>query len=227
MRSKSQAVKHRGCRCQRRISGCHLDQRWNSSSNFISPRVTRSPHTAHVSPTLGLQNMRLGLVVGSLSFRIASRAYVGGLARRAWQRSLVSGGRHASCRSSASYFTAFVLPRRKALGVKWNQMFSVVLESDLHCHLVPAQCVAAHAAGFAVSRPKPCCADRPASGQLAAMNGVSRVLSEHSFFQHVFSKRSSRLNHLRAMSVSLIARATAIGVNTGATRGQDSYDYGR
>ena len=168
----------------------------------------------------------------------------------------ISGGRHASCRSSASYFTArrrvlsdlladtkyacnksgkrlpnnftaFVLPRRKALGVKWNQMFSVVLESDLHCHLVPAQCVAAHAAGFAVSRPKPCCADRPASGQLAAMNGVSRVLSEHSFFQHVFSKRSSSLNHLRAMSVSLIARATAIGVNTGATRGQDSYDYGR
>jgi len=126
-----------------------------------------------------------------------------------------------------SNFSALVLPRRKALGVKWNQVFSGVLESDLHCHLVPIHCVAAHAAGFAVSRPKPCCADRPASGQLAAMNGVSRVLSEHSFFQHVFSTRSSSLNHLRAMSVSLIARATAIGVNTGATRGQDSYDYGR
>jgi len=43
------------------------------------------------------------------------------------------------------------LPRRKARGVKWNQVFSVVLESDLHCHLVPVHCVAAHAAGFAVS----------------------------------------------------------------------------
>ena len=70
-------------------------------------------------------------------------------------------------------FIACVLPRRKALGVKWNQVFTVVLESDLHRHLVPVHCVAAHAAGFAVSGPKPCCADRPASGQLATMNGVS------------------------------------------------------
>jgi hypothetical protein len=59
------------------------------------------------------------------------------------------------------------------------------------------------------------------------MNGVSRVLSKHSFFQHVYSAISSSLKNLRAMSVSLITRATAIGVNTGATRGQDSYDYGR
>ena len=109
-------------------------------------------------------------------------------------------------------FTAFVLPRRKALGVKWNQMFSVVLESDLHCHLVPAQCVAAHAAGFAVSRPKPCCADRLAYGQSAVMNGVSRVPSEHSFFQHVFStigfESETPAGNVRILS--LLARATAI-----------------
>src|SRR5262249_14699131 len=108
-------------------------------------------------------------------------------------------------------FTALVLPRRKALGVKWNQVFTVVLESDLHCHLVPVHCVAAQAAGFAVSGPKPCCADRPAYGQSAMMNGVSRVLSEHSVFQHVFSTISWSLKHLWAMSVSPIARATAIG----------------
>ncbi len=124
-------------------------------------------------------------------------------------------------------FIARVLPRRKALGVKWNQVFTVVLESDLDCQLVPIHCVAADAAGFAVSGPKPCCADRPASGQSATMNGVSRVLSEPRFFLHVFSAISSSLKHLWAMSVSLIARATAIEVNTGATRGQDSYDYGR
>jgi len=114
------------------------------------------------------------------------------------------------------------LPRRKARGVKWNQVFSVVLESDLHCHLVLVHCVAAHAAGFAVSGTKPCCADRPATGQSAAMNGVSRVLLEHSFFQHVFSTICSSLKHLWAMSVSLIARATAIGPNTSATLGQHS-----
>jgi hypothetical protein len=103
--------------------------------------------------------------------------------------------------------------------MKWNQVFGVVLESDLHCYLMPIHCVAAHAAGFAVSGPKPRCADRPATGQSAAMNGVSRVHSEHSFFQHLFSTISSSLKHLWAMSVSLIVRATAIGVNTGATRG--------
>ena len=128
-----------------------------------------------------------------------------------------------------SNFSALVLPRRKALGVKWNQVFSVVLESDLHCHLIPVHHVAAHAADFAVSRPKPCCADRLAYGQSAVMNGVSRVPSEHSFFQHVFStigfESETPAGNVRILS--LIARATAIWGNTGATRGQDSYDYGR
>jgi hypothetical protein len=61
------------------------------------------------------------------------------------------------------------------------------------------------------------------------MNGVSRVLSEHSFFQHVFStigfESETPAGNVRILS--LIARATAIWGNTGATRGQDSYDYGR
>ena len=78
-----------------------------------------------------------------------------------------------------SNFTALVLPRRKALGVKLKQVFSV--ERDLHSYVVPADGFAAHAAGFAVSGPNPCCAVWPASGKSAVMNGVSGTLSEHGF----------------------------------------------
>jgi len=123
-------------------------------------------------------------------------------------------------------FTALVLPRRKALGVKWNQVFTIVLESDLHRHLVPVHCVAAQAAGFAISGSKPCCADRPAYGQSAMINGLSRLLSEHCVFQHVFSTISSSLKH-RLGNVRIPHRAChGNWGNTGATRDQDSYDYG-
>jgi len=74
---------------------------------------------------------------------------------------------------------ALALPRRKALGVKLKQVFSV--ERDLHSYVVPADGFAAHAAGFAVSGPNPCCAVWPASGKSAVMNGVSGTLSEHGF----------------------------------------------
>src|SRR5215471_12054339 len=47
----------------------------NSSSNAISPRRTGLRHTAHVAPVLWPLNVRLGLSVGSLPLRIASRAF--------------------------------------------------------------------------------------------------------------------------------------------------------
>ena len=120
-----------------------------------------------------------------------------------------------------SNFSALVLPRRKALGVKWNQVFSVVLESELHCHLVPVHCVAAHAAGLAVSGPKPCCADRPASGQSAAKNAC-RAYCRSTFSSSMSSPRLCLcLKHLWAVPVFyLSSRARQqFGVNIDATRG--------